>query len=111
MALTKSKIIERGDEVTYWKWIQQNRSDHSKTSQYILGGWKNKQERNAYPGQPRAFAPFEWSGATYPFDVADSDPTKKTNDAQTAYALCKLPTIDPDSGQPIPSFFADAVDA
>ena len=103
MALQKPKTIDRGDVVTYWRWVQQNRSDLSRTAQYVLGGWKDRDEREAYPAQPSTWFPFNWSGADYPFSGSDPD-------AAIAYNTAKLPTVDPDTGESVVSFFADAVD-
>jgi len=107
MALLKTKIIERGEQVTYWRWIQQNRSDINKDCHYVLGGWKDKAERDTYPHQPRIQQSFNFNGEEYPFSIEALSEDGK-NDCCIAYEKVKESKLDEEKNET--NFFADAED-
>ena len=93
MALAKTKAIERGETVHYWRWIQQNRSDLLMQAHYVLGGWKDQAEREAFPHSPRVLHAFDWNGADYPFDIAAISEADM-NDCSVAYVTAKQSVLD-----------------
>ena len=108
MALIKEKTINGGrDTISYWRWIQTNRSDIKKESHYVLGGWKDKAERNAYPNFPRDSYSFDWSGEDYPFAI-DTLKEASVTDYDIAYHKAKENKLDENKNET--NFFADAID-
>ena len=107
MALIKSKVIARGEVITYWSWFLVNRSDKIQQVHAELGGWKNKQERLDYPGQPRETVALDLSGADYPF-TPETLQEPGIMDYDILYPIMKASKLD-ENGQET-NWFHDAED-
>jgi len=86
-------------DVSYWRWLEINKSDLYRRAHCVLGGWENQADREAYPNEPTCTHEFDWIGDDYPFDLVDLN-KPGVNDLSIAYSKCK------DGDSP----FAEAID-